>query len=529
MISSDHNIVYLSPGGTEADQQAKAGYDLGSLGMPSLQVLSDGDSPDAIVLCSEGLDEGGIEQWIGRIRSQDLHTPVIVVTEALDSRGIRSAFRAGADDAFERPPLKASLVAMIRESVASAKRRRAGDSHGFDAVGTVSPMRHDRRSFMKHLSGLRSLCRRQSKPICVVVFDIDNFAHCNERYSTAFGDELLTWFGRTLESVRRCGDLCAYYGGDQFVVAIPDANAAAGQELVDRCNRQMRKTSATRGHANLEVTVCAGIVGSTIGVLETEQQLLKRALMALEFAKQTGVNQTATWSGMLKTTASLRNVDQLGVDGMSRWVRRLREELRSAHLESTRALVAAAEAKDPFVLTHSMKVSNYAETICRRLDLPMRHVKSIRTAAFLHDVGKIGVPDAILIKPGRLNKVEYDIVKRHPSTGADILGHVSSLGTELPMILHHHERFDGGGYPAGLGEKEIPLGARIIAVADAIDVMFSKRSYKKPYCMETVRTELIACSGKQFDPELVAVALDWLTETPEEYFLLPGAKSISRT
>ena len=133
-------------------------------------------------------------------------------------------------------------------------------------------------------------------------------------------------------------------------------------------------------------------------------------------------------------------------------------------------------------------------------------------------MGKIGVPDSILVKPGCLTVDEYEIVKQHPNTAMDILGHVGFLADELPLILFHHERHDGKGYPSGIKAGEIPVGARVIAVADAIDVMFSTRSYKKPYDFKRVRAELRFGIGKQFDPQVVATALEWLEQTPIEHF-----------
>ena len=193
----------------------------------------------------------------------------------------------------------------------------------------------------------------------------------------------------------------------------------------------------------------------------------------------------------------------------------LRHRLRLAYFESTRALVAAVEAKDPHTRRHSLTVAYYATAIGRRIHLPARTIESLWAAALLHDVGKIGVPDAILTKPGPLNDEEFTLVKRHPRTGLEILDHISSLSDEKPMILHHHERYDGTGYPDGLAGKKIPIGARILAVADAVDAMLSPRSYKQPYSIDRVRKELLIASGRQFDPGVVQVTLRWMDENPQ--------------
>ena len=192
----------------------------------------------------------------------------------------------------------------------------------------------------------------------------------------------------------------------------------------------------------------------------------------------------------------------------------VRLRLQGMDAESTRAMVAAIDARDPYTRAHSVSVAAYAEAIGRRMGLSAPVLASLRKAALLHDIGKIGVPDAILTKPGPLTADEYDTVKRHPEIAIEILGHLSFLEEQLPLILHHHERYDGRGYPSGLVGERIPVGARILAVADALDTMFSPRTYKPAYKIDQVRAELIAGSGRQFDPAVIQATLALLDEQP---------------
>lgn len=181
-------------------------------------------------------------------------------------------------------------------------------------------------------------------------------------------------------------------------------------------------------------------------------------------------------------------------------------------LESTHALVAAVEAKDPFTRDHSVNVAEMAVGIGRRMKLPSRLLTTLRIAALLHDVGKIGVPDAILQKPGPLTDAEFEIIKTHPRQAVRILRPLRLLADARRIILHHHERFDGGGYPQGLRGEQIPIGARILCVADSVDAMLSPRSYKAAYALDRVRDELSRGSGRQFDSRVAAVAMEWLNE-----------------
>jgi energy-coupling factor transport system substrate-specific component len=263
-------------------------------------------------------------------------------------------------------------------------------------------------------------------------------------------------------------------------------------------------------------TANIGIAESTIGFSETGRHLLQRARLALDRANREGGGRIVTWGQLVELEPSSRDMKRSTVERISHWVERVRQQLRSTYVESTRALVAAVEAKDPCTRAHSMTVARYAEAIGTRMGLPTNLIKTLRAAAALHDVGKIGVPDAILTKSGPLTDEEFAVVKRHPETGLEILGHVSFLTDERPLILYHHERYDGTGYPCGLAGDQIPVGARVLAVADSLDAMLSARSYKEPYDVQRVCRELEVESGQQFDPAIAAQTLRWLQQAPDE-------------
>jgi putative nucleotidyltransferase with HDIG domain len=191
--------------------------------------------------------------------------------------------------------------------------------------------------------------------------------------------------------------------------------------------------------------------------------------------------------------------------------------LRNTQLDTVTALVAAVEARDPYTERHSVHVSTSAGRLAERLNLSKRETEVIKTAAVLHDVGKIGIPDAILAKPGRLTADEYRVVKQHPVTGAAILQSAACLQRELPLVLHHHEWWNGKGYPHGLKREEIPFGARVLQIADSIDAMLSPRSYKQAYDLDRVISELQRGRGAQFDPELADIAIEWLEDKPDTF------------
>jgi diguanylate cyclase (GGDEF)-like protein len=348
-----------------------------------------------------------------------------------------------------------------------------------------------------------------------MMLDLDRFRDCNERHSPKFGDYVLKWFAGILESIGRESDIVTRYQSDRFIMALPSATASQAIELADRCRRAMLQEPVIIKGQSYETTVSIGVVESTLGFIETEHQLIRRARIALEHAKHEGGNRTINWSELIAAQPQRQGLGQLTLHGISHRVERIRQQLRCTYVESTRALVAAVEAKDPYTREHSLTVSIYAEAIGKRMKLNAPMLETLRAAALLHDMGKIGVPDAILTKPGRLTPEEFDVVKRHPQTALEILGHVSFLNDERPLILHHHEHYDGQGYPAGLCGDRIPIGARILAVADALEAMSSPRSYKAAFGLDQVRRELTAGAGHQFDPAVAQETLNWLDEVPD--------------
>ena len=197
--------------------------------------------------------------------------------------------------------------------------------------------------------------------------------------------------------------------------------------------------------------------------------------------------------------------------------RQTARQMRLTYLQAAHAFVAAVEAKDPYTREHSFTTCNHAVGLALRLKLPISRLVPLRTAALLHDIGKIGIPDAILNKPGPLTPAEFNEVKRHPQLATDILRHTRFFKDELPIILHHHEWYDGSGYPAGLVGADIPFEARILGVADAVEAMFARRSYKGGYSIQRVRQELVKCSGSQFDPRVADTAIQWLDSQPERF------------
>jgi len=195
---------------------------------------------------------------------------------------------------------------------------------------------------------------------------------------------------------------------------------------------------------------------------------------------------------------------------------RLYQKIQDSYFEIVKALAQAIEAKDPYTHGHSERVMQYAVLIAQKLGLPEEEKESLKYAAILHDIGKIGVRGIILNNPNGLTVKEYDEIKKHPLVGEGIIKPIELLQPIRPLIRHHHEWYNGKGYPDGLSEENIPLGARILAVTDAYDAMKSDRPYRKALTEETAIQELTRGNGTQFDSKIVEVFLEILKQTCQE-------------
>lgn len=191
-------------------------------------------------------------------------------------------------------------------------------------------------------------------------------------------------------------------------------------------------------------------------------------------------------------------------------IKKINEELEKAYLESIETLRYTVDAKDSYTRGHSDRVSEFAVLIGKTLGLSEKDLKTLKIGGLFHDIGKIGVPDSILLKESKLTDDEYSEIKNHPSIGAHILSTATIFKNLIPIVKHHHERYDGHGYPGQLQGENIPYLARIATIADSFDAMTSRRSYRDSLPLDVVISEFERCKGTQFDPELTDVFLDIL-------------------
>jgi HD-GYP domain-containing protein (c-di-GMP phosphodiesterase class II) len=262
--------------------------------------------------------------------------------------------------------------------------------------------------------------------------------------------------------------------------------------------------AATRDALTTLAWLAAGAIGlaglASFWLARTLTRPIDRLTGAIVAMRRDPTRRTA-----VEATGSSRELDALAAtfNDLIGSLAAAQEETRAAYVGAIRALAAALDARDPYTAGHSERVSAISVAIGRVMSLPEEQLEVLRLGALLHDIGKIGITDAVLRKPGRLTTAEYETIKGHPALGARILGLVPFLGPHLPIVELHHECPDGSGYPHGLRGDQIPMLPRIVHVADAFDAMTSARAYRAARAPRAAVAELWRWSGSQFDAEVV--------------------------
>ncbi len=416
--------------------------------------------------------------------------------------GVVSAVRwAPSFEMTDKTLLEAVLVELgsaLRNSLRHAQALEAADH---DAVTGL--LNH--RAFHQRFLGALKRAQAQEEMVSVIIFDLNNFKLFNDTYGHMNGDKVLKTVAKSIIEVCPERSLMARYGGDEFVVGLVGASGEQAEVLAKELAGRLSDLGFTKAgdERKIPITLSAGVA------TYPHDGTNRHDLFAI--ADQNLYSAKASEAGVVRTSEQQRANRALRTEGS---------------FEVLDALVSAVDNKDRYTRKHSEDVTEYALWIAEELGLSEETMRTIRIAGLLHDVGKIGVPDEVLRKPGRLTPEEYELMKRHPRLGELIVGAIPGMEGIVDGVRSHHERWDGHGYPDQLAGDSIPFLGRILAVADAFSAMTTDRPYRKGMDWNEALKQIEENRGTQFDPELADIFLrvaSYRANNPENEELLDAA------
>ena len=381
----------------------------------------------------------------------------------------------GAEERLERFADLVALAVANTEAWDTLAREAATDS----VTGLAN-----HRSFHDRLRGEVQRAKRYGRSVSLVLLDLDHFKRVNDTYGHPAGDQVLAAFARLLNAQARQGELVARIGGEEFAWLMPEADRHAAYRAAERIRRRIELEEFPYAG---RITVSAGVATSDGGEFSADE-LIRHADRALYWAKDGGRNATFLYSEEAHELLS----DRLTTHAA-----------HSQAMASVRALAHAIDSKDPGTRRHSERVATIAQRLALSLGWTTKRAQLLHDCGLLHDIGKIGIPDEILFKPGPLTRAEHAQLRRHAEVSALIASEVLEH-EQVMWIRGHHERWDGSGYPDRLAGEQISDGAQLLAVADAYDAMTEVRTYEEPKSAAEALAECRAQAGTQFAPVAVA-------------------------
>jgi diguanylate cyclase (GGDEF)-like protein len=397
---------------------------------------------------------------------------------------------------------------MLRESGVPAERRLArafNRAAGTFATAETQATRDrltgipNRESLLRTLAGEVERATRHSKPMSVAFMDIDRFKAINDTYGHRVGDAVLQQLAGLITRSIRASDIFGRYGGEEFMLILPETTPEDAYVLAEELREMvMRRPLSVASGVLVDATISIGVAGGHSTELQVDR-LVDAADAAMYVAKSEGRNRSFLFGSVTDESVIRRAVitpeRREAAVAIGRW----------ASASAAQALASVLAPQPHHRGRPSDMIAALSIGVALHMGLSQVELDRIRVAALLHDLGKLALPGEILDKPSSLTDVEWQVVGEHPRIGQVILEQATSMRDAVPIVLHHHERFDGTGYPHGLRGEEIPLGARIVAVADAYHAMVHERPYKSALTHAQALTELRRHASTQFDPTVVEV------------------------
>nr|WP_312292102.1 diguanylate cyclase [Clostridium chromiireducens] len=350
---------------------------------------------------------------------------------------------------------------------------------------------YNHRYFYDTLLEKIKIGKRDDKPVSMIFIDIDYFKQYNDTHGHQKGDYILKKIGGIIKSAVRKDDIAARYGGEEFAIVLPNTDEGQAMDIAEKLRKEIEVT-----YFEGEENQPGGKITASIGVsiypdkAKDDIELIKSADDALYRAKFFNKNRVEAYTSILDEIK--KNIDEKDIELVA----------------SIKTLISVINAKDKYTYGHVERVVVYSRMMVEKLKLNEKDSKILIYGAYMHDIGKINISKDILLKKMKLTDLEWEELKQHPENGVEIIKSVESLQDIIPLILSHHERYDGNGYPNNLKGEEIPYLARVLTVIDSFDAMTSNRPYNNRKTYEEGILEIEQCIGTQFDPEIARIFIE---------------------
>jgi len=458
--------------------------------------------PDLLIIDTDTIDEGTVRETLDQVGN----LPTIITGTASYIKDLHSIEINKTIDYLNPKEFKSSTLIHTIEHMIERKKLIDELSFHTDHLRELST-RDDLTSlfnkrFIDQLIDTElKKAKRYHHPITALLVGVDDLKSVNEMYGYQIGNQILSEFAILIQQAIREVDIAARYSGDEFLILLPETDVESSITVAERIRSDIHDAKFAAGKLTHSPTASIGVAPCLSTYRSTDEWLddIRHAMME---AKHAGKDQIRTIDEAQNTKHLLLKENTEIILGLQTQVHQLTEETKNGYFRNILQLIENLPFYKKFIVPHAERVAFFAERLASKVGMQPEEIAAIRRSGLLHDIGKVAIDKRILLKSNNLSQNEFTLLKQHPIIGIQIVGHTLFWKNELAMILHHHERFDGTGYPDKLMGRHIPLGARILSIAESWDTMTSDQAYRPAISLDHAIGEMRRNLGTQFDPEL---------------------------
>ncbi|MCG2711090.1 MAG: diguanylate cyclase [Candidatus Omnitrophica bacterium] len=461
-------------------------------------------SPDCIIMdCNMPVMDGF--EACSKLKSSDQtkFIPIILVTGYDSENAILKGLESGADDFMGKTVNRDIILAKI-----NAMLRAKYLQNELKAMVVRDSLTHlyNYKHFLEISKQEFSRSRRYNTELSCLMFDVDFFKMINDGHGHAFGDTVIKQVAVLLKESCRLCDIIARYGGDEFIILLPNTGYKGAVNAAERIQKMVRATEVKDKDKNIFVkfSLSGGISSLLEDNIISAEELIKSADKGLYAAKEAGRNTVMLYKDILRSHLVIDEIEKnKDLQAIGTQLQKIAKQSKKYYFKNIKDFLKTMEKNDKPFVDHSLRVASISSAIARELNLGKYAEEIIEHAGLLHEVGMLGVKEEVMLKINPLNNNDWIEIRKHPLIALQLLRPIKYVDEELKIILYHHERYDGGGYPVGMKGDNIPMGARIISVACAVEAMYAGRPYQSMKSCIEICDELIKMAGLQFDPKIV--------------------------